>query len=128
MGTGGSSSAAAAAAENKSSSSAFSFVKGFLPKYFSSEWSLAQFKLPECTRSLVAFGPEPHTLVVVSVEGTYYKVGGRGARTGEPLEGLKATNPRRSTVPTQPSLLVEETNFLFKGVFSLFIFSKSGHF
>ncbi|ACO61635.1 predicted protein [Micromonas commoda] len=54
---------------------AFSFVKGFLPKYFSSEWSLAQFKLPDFTRSLVAFGPEPNTLIVVTVEGTYYKVG-----------------------------------------------------
>ena len=54
--------------------SAISFVKGFLPKYFSSEWSLAQFKLPEFTKSLVAFGPEPNTLVVVTVEGTYYKI------------------------------------------------------
>jgi hypothetical protein len=25
--------------------------------------------------SLVAFGPEPHTLIVVSMEGTYYKAG-----------------------------------------------------
>ena len=48
---------------------AFSFVKGFLPKYFSSEWSLAQFKLPDFTKSIVAFGPEPHTLIVASVEG-----------------------------------------------------------
>ena len=54
---------------------AFSFVKGFLPKYFSSEWSLAQFKLPDFTKSIVAFGPEPNTLIVASVEGTYYKVG-----------------------------------------------------
>ena len=54
---------------------AFSFVKGFLPKYFSSEWSLAQFKLPDFTKSLVAFGPEPNTLIVVSVEGTFYTVG-----------------------------------------------------
>lgn len=64
----------AAGEGSRASPSAFSFVKGFLPKYFSSEWSLAQFKLPECTRSLVAFGTEPHTLVVVSMEGTYYKV------------------------------------------------------
>jgi hypothetical protein len=48
---------------------AFSFVKGFLPKYFSSEWSLAQFKLPDFTKSIVAFGPEPNTLIVASVEG-----------------------------------------------------------
>ena len=48
---------------------AFSFVKGFLPKYFSSEWSLAQYKLPDFTKSIVAFGPEPNTLIVASVEG-----------------------------------------------------------
>ena len=35
---------------------------------------MAQFKLPDFTKSLVAFGPEPQTLVVVTAEGTYYKV------------------------------------------------------
>ena len=89
-------------------------MKGFLPKYFSSEWSLAQFKLPEFTKSLVAFGPEPNTLVVVTVEGTYYKIafdpkegglravgvrevhedgGGRGrGRVGR--RGIRGQNPR----------------------------------
>jgi hypothetical protein len=53
MGGSGSGDSPGGAVENKAS--AFSFVKGFLPKYFSSEWSLAQFKLPECTRSLVGW-------------------------------------------------------------------------
>lgn len=60
--------------ETRNQTSSLSFVKGFLPKYFSSEWSLAQFRLPECSRSLVAFGPQANTLIVVSMEGTYYKV------------------------------------------------------
>ena len=56
--------------------SAFSFAKGFLPANlgFAGERSVAQFKLPDFTRSLVAFGLEPRTLVVVTAEGTYYKV------------------------------------------------------
>ena len=58
----------------EAASAAFSFVKGLLPKYFSSEWSLAQFKLPEFTRAIVAFGSEPNELVIATAEGTYYKV------------------------------------------------------
>lgn len=34
---------------SKNAQSALSFMKGFLPKYFSSEWSFAQFRLPEDT-------------------------------------------------------------------------------
>jgi len=56
--------------------SALSFAAGFLPANLglAGERSVAQFKLPDFTRSLVAFGPEPRTLVVVTAEGTYYKV------------------------------------------------------
>jgi hypothetical protein len=55
--------------------SALSFAKGFLsPTYFAGERSVAQFKLPDFTPSLVAFGPEPETLIIVTAEGTYYKV------------------------------------------------------
>lgn len=42
--------------------SSFSFMKGILPKYFSSEWSFAQFRVPD-TRSIVAFGAEPYTII-----------------------------------------------------------------
>jgi hypothetical protein len=56
--------------------SALSFAAGFLPANLglAGERSVAQFKLPDFTRSLVAFGPEERTLVVVTAEGTYYKV------------------------------------------------------
>ena len=55
---------------------ALSFAAGFLPANLglAGERSVAQFKLPDFTKSLVAFGPEPQTLVVVTAEGTYYKV------------------------------------------------------
>ncbi|KAL0389621.1 UNVERIFIED_CONTAM: Autophagy-related protein 18a [Sesamum calycinum] len=36
------------------SSSSLSFIKGVLPKYFSSEWSVAQFHLPEGSQYIVA--------------------------------------------------------------------------
>ncbi|KAG2497893.1 hypothetical protein HYH03_004159 [Edaphochlamys debaryana] len=66
-----------------------SIVKGYvpaipLPKYFSSEWSFAQFRVHEepaegggaagPPASIVGFGSEPHTIVVVTGGGSFYKV------------------------------------------------------
>jgi hypothetical protein len=45
---------------NKGSS--LSFMKGFLPKYFSSEWSYAQFRVGD-SRCICAFGHEPGTII-----------------------------------------------------------------
>lgn len=56
----------------ENSKSSFSFFKGFLPKYFSSEWSFAQFRVPE-TRTICAFGAEKNTIVVVGADGSFYK-------------------------------------------------------
>lgn len=52
--------------------SSLSFMKGLLPKYFSSEWSFAQYRVPD-TRSIVAFGAEKNSIIVVSADGTFYK-------------------------------------------------------
>eukprot|EP00954_Amorphochlora_amoebiformis_P001779 140536-Amorphochlora_amoeboformis.AAC.3 len=50
----------------------FSFMKSILPKYFSSEWSFAHYKIPD-TRTIVAFGSEPNSIIVVSSNGSFYK-------------------------------------------------------
>jgi len=50
----------------------FSFMKSILPKYFSSEWSFAQFRVPE-VRTIVAFGSEKNSIIVVSADGSFYK-------------------------------------------------------
>ncbi|XP_039131746.1 autophagy-related protein 18d-like isoform X1 [Dioscorea cayenensis subsp. rotundata] len=42
---------------------------GVLPKYFSSEWSFAQFHLPEVSRYIVAFGSQ-NTVMVVGMDGS----------------------------------------------------------
>lgn len=52
--------------------SSLSFMKGLLPKYFSSEWSFAQYRVPD-TRAIVAFGTEKNSIIVVSADGTFYK-------------------------------------------------------
>ncbi|CAD6232920.1 unnamed protein product [Miscanthus lutarioriparius] len=49
-------------------SSSLSFMRGILPKYFSSEWSFAQFHLPEVTRYIVAFGAQ-NTVMMVGLDG-----------------------------------------------------------
>lgn len=43
----------------------------FISNFFDSELSFAQFRI-EDTKSIVAFGPEPNTIVAVSYEGNYY--------------------------------------------------------
>jgi WD40 repeat protein len=49
------------------------FLRDILPKYFSSEWSFAQFRLPE-GKHIVAFGKNPeNSLIVVGEEGFMYK-------------------------------------------------------
>jgi WD40 repeat protein len=52
--------------------SSFSFLSSLLPKYFSSQWSFSQFRVPE-VRSIVAFGSEPNSIVVVCANGAFYK-------------------------------------------------------
>lgn len=56
----------------ENSKSSLSFMKGFLPKYFSSEWSFAQFRVPE-TRTICSFGAEKNTIIVVGADGSFYK-------------------------------------------------------
>jgi len=56
----------------KNQTSSLGLFKSVLPRYFSSEWSLAQFRVPD-VRTIVAFGSEETTLVVVSSDGTFYK-------------------------------------------------------
>ncbi|CAI9295836.1 unnamed protein product [Lactuca saligna] len=52
--------------------SSLSFMKGVLPKYFSSEWSFARFHLPECTHYMSAFGSQ-NTVIIVGMDGSFYR-------------------------------------------------------
>lgn len=53
-----------------------------LPSYFGSEWSLAQFRVPDF-RCIAAFGADPHTVVIVCANGSYYKARFDPVRGGE---------------------------------------------
>ncbi|KAG6430365.1 hypothetical protein SASPL_108430 [Salvia splendens] len=54
--------------------SRLSFIKGFLPKYFSSEWAVAQFRVQEGIQHIAAFGPPgENTIAVVGSNGSYYR-------------------------------------------------------
>uniref|UniRef100_A0A0D9V9X7 Uncharacterized protein n=1 Tax=Leersia perrieri TaxID=77586 RepID=A0A0D9V9X7_9ORYZ len=54
-------------------SPSLSFIKGVLPKYFHSEWSVAQFRLHEGEQYIVAFGHEKNTVAVVGMDGSFYR-------------------------------------------------------
>lgn len=53
------------AVDESNKGSSLSFMKGFLPKYFSSEWSYAQFRVGD-SRCICAFGHEPGTIIGTS--------------------------------------------------------------
>jgi len=57
-------------ADAKNPKSMFSFMKKILPKYFDSEWSFAQFRVPD-SKTICAFGQD-NSLIVISTEGNYY--------------------------------------------------------
>ncbi|KAM3378116.1 autophagy-related protein 18a-like [Capsicum galapagoense] len=71
---------------NPSSPSAvshLSFIKGVLPKYFSSEWSVAQFRLQEGLQHIVAFGHQKNTVVILGMDGSFYRCQFDAATGGE---------------------------------------------
>ncbi|CAO2836711.1 unnamed protein product [Amaranthus hypochondriacus] len=53
--------------------SSISFMKGVLPKYFSSEWSMAQFHLQEGTQYIVSFSQQENTVLIVGMNGSFYR-------------------------------------------------------
>jgi len=68
--------------EGKTRHSSLAFMKEILPSYFSSEWSFAQFHLPE-THCLVAFGSEANSIIAVCADGSYYKYSFDAVKGGE---------------------------------------------
>lgn len=58
--------------KNNNPTSSLSFMSSLLPKYFSSEWSYAQFKVKEC-RNIVAFGQQDNSIIVVNTAGEFFK-------------------------------------------------------
>ncbi|GMH30992.1 hypothetical protein Nepgr_032835 [Nepenthes gracilis] len=56
-----------------SAGSSLSFIRGMLPRYFSSEWSVAQFRLLEGSQYIVAFGHQKNTVVILSMDGSFYR-------------------------------------------------------
>ncbi|KAJ6918192.1 hypothetical protein NC651_012430 [Populus alba x Populus x berolinensis] len=53
--------------------SSLSIFKGVLPKYFSSEWSVARFRLPEGLQYCVGFGHQKNTIVIIGMDGSFYR-------------------------------------------------------
>ncbi|KAK9055816.1 hypothetical protein SSX86_026901 [Deinandra increscens subsp. villosa] len=54
-------------------SSPRALIKGVIPKYFSSVWSLAQFRLVEGLQYIAAFGHQKNTVVILGLDGSFYR-------------------------------------------------------
>ncbi|GER35229.1 WD-repeat protein [Striga asiatica] len=80
------------------SSSSLSFIKGVLPKYFSSEWSVAQFRLPEGSQYIVGFGHQKNTMIILGLDGSFYRCKFNPATGGEmtQLEYHNFLNPEEA--------------------------------
>ncbi|KXZ56132.1 hypothetical protein GPECTOR_1g111 [Gonium pectorale] len=81
--------------QRQNPTSFLSIVKGYvpaipLPKYFNSEWSFAQFRVHEepanpsglTPPTIVGFGSEPHSVLVVTGGGSFYKLAFDPAKGG----------------------------------------------
>jgi len=68
--------------EPQNPTSNLNMFKGVLPKYFSSEWSFAQLRTPD-VRTVVAFGTDETSIIVVSADGMFYKATFDGEKGGE---------------------------------------------
>ncbi|GMY21111.1 autophagy-related protein 18a-like [Fagus crenata] len=58
---------------NSSAISSLSFIRGVLPRYFSSEWSVAQFRLQEGLQYIVAFGHQKNTVIILGMDGSFHR-------------------------------------------------------
>jgi len=57
----------------KNPTSSLAWAANLLPKYFTSEWSFAQYRVPDASQTIVAFGEEKNSIIVVSADGVFYK-------------------------------------------------------
>lgn len=58
----------------KNKKSSFSFMKNYLPDYFSSEWSLTSFGIPGQQKGICAFSPtDNNVLVIITINGKFYQ-------------------------------------------------------
>ncbi|KAL2345396.1 hypothetical protein Fmac_006681 [Flemingia macrophylla] len=68
-----SSNSGAAAISPSNPTRSFIKFKGVLPKYFNSEWSVAQFRLREGSHYTVAFGQQNNTVIILGMDGSFYR-------------------------------------------------------
>merc|ERR1712166_1650462 len=70
-------------AADENTKSTLSFFGSLVPSYFQGEWSFAQFRTNE-SHTLVAFGSEPNTIIIVGADGSFWKASYEGG--GECVE------------------------------------------
>ncbi|XP_050381853.1 autophagy-related protein 18a-like [Argentina anserina] len=73
LGNKGSHSTSEISGTNPSSVSSLSYFKAVLPRYFSSEWSVAKFRLQDGVRYIIAFGHQKNTVIIVGMDGSFYR-------------------------------------------------------
>ncbi|KAK1440479.1 hypothetical protein QVD17_06306 [Tagetes erecta] len=69
-----------------------SFMKGVLPKYFSSEWSVARIHLNEGLQYVVGFGHQKNTVVILGMDGSFYRCQFDPVAGGEKMTVLECHN------------------------------------
>ena len=58
----------------KNKKSSLSFMKRYLPEYFSSEWSQTNFRVPHSKKSICSWSPEDNnTIMILTEDGRFYQ-------------------------------------------------------
>ncbi|KAF7006867.1 hypothetical protein CFC21_021867 [Triticum aestivum] len=83
-----------ASAKANKGSSRMSFLKGYLPTYFSSKWSFAQFRIPTAwTKCSVAFDRRhPNTITIVCMDKRFYRCEFDPVKGGDMVPGVYHEN------------------------------------
>eukprot|EP00735_Rhodelphis_limneticus_P011667 TRINITY_DN47_c0_g1::TRINITY_DN47_c0_g1_i1::g.14732::m.14732 TRINITY_DN47_c0_g1::TRINITY_DN47_c0_g1_i1::g.14732 ORF type:complete len:407 (-),score=45.42,sp/Q93VB2/AT18A_ARATH/51.02/8e-133,WD40/PF00400.27/3.6e+03,WD40/PF00400.27/9.9e+03,WD40/PF00400.27/9.1,WD40/PF00400.27/0.0024,CPSF_A/PF03178.10/2.9,CPSF_A/PF03178.10/94 TRINITY_DN47_c0_g1_i1:991-2211(-) len=82
--------------------SSLAFMRGILPKYFSSVWSFAQFRVPD-SRTVCAFGAERNSIIIVSAEGSFYKATFDEQKGGDCKQKVFARILKNDDPPADPN-------------------------
>jgi WD40 repeat protein len=86
----------------KNPTSSLAWASNLLP-WVGSEWSFAQYRVPDNSQTIVAFGEEKNSIIVVSADGVFYKAHFDPDKSGTQCQQQMFTKFVKDTTEEQPA-------------------------